>query len=156
MSNKLRSHVKSDTIKWIVVLVVGLLLIAAVIGLAVKLDRRTTDERLTAGAYSIGVIDVEGDVDKSIHTSIYTRNELSVDGLSITISDTSKVKYSLFFYNVKGKFLEKKDYTTNFTSETVPEGAKTCRIVITPLEDDEITLSEISEYANDLTVRFKN
>ncbi len=155
MSN-FRSHERSDKIKWIVISIVVLLLVAAVIGIAVKLDRRTTDERLTSSAYSIGAIDVEGDVDKSIKTSIYTRNAISVEGLSITIAEKSKVKYSLYFYNVKGKFLEKKDYTSSYTSETLPEGAKTCKIVITPLEDDEITLGEILEYAGELTVRYTN
>ena len=155
-SNALRSHKKSDMIKWILVLIVGIALIGAVIGLAVKLNRSTTDERLGSEAYSIGIIDEDGEIDKSEKTSIYTRNAIKVDGLTIELAKDAEVTYSLFFYNKKGKFVESKDYTTtDFKSADVPEGATSVRIVITPTDDDEITLTEIKGYANQLTVRFK-
>ncbi len=152
--NSLRSHKKSDMIKWIIVLIVGIALIGAVIGLAVKLDRRTTNERLGSEAYSIGIIDNVGDIDKTANTSIYTRNGVAVNGLSIDRAENSKITYSLFFYDSKDKFVSSKNYTTtDFQSADVPASAKTVRIVITPTDDNEVTLTEISGYANQLIVR---
>lgn len=137
-----------NKVKWIITLIVGLCLIAAVIGIAVKLDRSTTDERLGSEAYSIGIIDVEGDVDKTEKTSIYTRNSLDLDGLSIELADDAEITYSLFFYDVKDRFLSE-----GTELSVAPEGAESVRIVITPVDDDEVTLLEVSGYANQLIVK---
>ncbi len=41
-----------NKVKWIITLIVGIFLVAAVIGLAIKLDRSTDSERLGSEAYS--------------------------------------------------------------------------------------------------------
>lgn len=137
-----------NKLKWIITLIVGLCLIAAVIGIAVKLDRSTTDERLGSEAYSIGIIDVEGDVDKTDKSSIYTRNSLDLDGLSIELAEDTEVTYSLYFYDAKDRFL-----SVGTELSAAPEGAECVRIVITPVDDDEVSLWEVSGYANQLIVR---
>ncbi len=140
-------------VKWILAFVAIVALIGAVIGLTVKLDRRTTHERLGSEAYSIGIIDNVGDIDKTEKTSIYTKNAIPVNGLSIELEEKAKVTYSLFFYDSKDNFVSSKNYTaTDFQSTDVPETAKTVRIVITPINDNEISLTEVAGYADQLIV----
>lgn len=147
---KLRSHIKSDTIKWIVVGVILVALIAAVIGLAVKLNRRTTDERLGAEAYSIGTITDEGEIDKTVKTSIYTRDLIRYSDIT-EITVYGDIDYVIAFYNKSGKFIEKR---STFTVSTGDDGSfYSCRIIITPKEDEEVTITEVVKYANMLEVR---
>ena len=59
MVNELYRHKKSDMVKWVVTLLVGLALIAAVVALCVKLDRQTSTTTIGGEAYSVGTIDAE-------------------------------------------------------------------------------------------------
>ena len=52
MKNELYQHKKSDMVKWIITFIVGLLLIAAVVALFIKLDRQTTTTKRTVSALS--------------------------------------------------------------------------------------------------------
>lgn len=49
MKNELYQHKKSDMVKWIITFIVGLLLIAAVVALFIKLDRQTTTTTIPKG-----------------------------------------------------------------------------------------------------------
>lgn len=152
MEQKLRSHIKSDTIKWIVVGVILVALVGAVIGLSIKLSRRTTDERLGAEAYSIGSITEEGEIDKSSKKSIYTREPIKYADIT-GITANGDIDFSIYYYDKSGKFIEKQD---TFTISTGDDGSKySCRIVITPKDDEEITITEVVKYANMLEVRLK-
>lgn len=136
----------------IVLALVLLALIGAVIGLAIKLDRQTATTRIGGETFSIGTIDAEGNY-KEGTTSIYTRRAVTVDGLKCEIAKNAKIKYQLFFYDENDKFISaSSELTVDYDGTGVPAKADAVKIMITPLEDSEVTLTEVLGYAKQLTV----
>lgn len=141
-----------ELLRWIAVGLVLLALIGAVIGLAVKLNRQTDIQRLGGEAYSIGILDEMGEK-KDGNTSIYTRRAIAVDGLTCKLKFNAKIKYKLFFYDEDDAFISStEDLTADFDGKGIPGNADSVRIMITPLEDDRVTLTEVLDYAKQLTV----
>lgn len=154
MKNELYQHKKSDMVKWIITFIVGLLLIAAVVALFVKLHRQTTTTTIGGEAYSIGTIDETGAY-KEGDTAIYMRKAITTDGLKCELEENAKIKYQLFFYDKDGKFLSASaELTTNYDGTNIPETAESVKIMITPTadEDGKVSLMEVLGYANQLTV----
>lgn len=153
MSKGLQQHKKSDLIKWIITLLVGLALVGAVIGLAVKLNRQTTTTTLGGEAYSIGTLTAEGEYAEG-NTSIYTRKAIKTDGLKVVPDKDAKITYRLFFYDKDGKFISATEASAAKFNGDVPTGAETVKIMITPTEDEDgkVSLVEVLGYANQLTV----
>ena len=80
MSNyALKKHKKADTVKWVIIFLISIALIGAVISLFIKLDRQTTTTTIGGEAYSIGLIDENGD-NKAGDTAIYLRSAVTTDG----------------------------------------------------------------------------
>ena len=153
MSN-LNEHVKSDKVKWVITLLVGLLLIGAIIGLFIKFDRQTSTTTIGGEAYSIGLIDDTG-ANESGDTAIYLREAVTTDGLTCKLAKDAKISYQLFYYDADGEFLSASDVlTADFDGSDIPEGAESVRIVITPIsdEDGKVSLHEVLVYASRLTV----
>ncbi len=140
----------------VILAVVLVALIAAVTVLAVKLERQTSINTLGGEAYSIGTLDETGKYAEG-DTSIYTSKAITTDGLTCKLADDAKIKYQLFYYDEKGEFLSKSDeLTADFDGKTIPEGAKSVKIMITPTEDEDgkVGALEVLGYAAQLTVRF--
>lgn len=153
MANELQRHKKLDRVKWAAVLIVALALIAAVAALFVKLDRQTTTTTIGGEAYSIGTIDETGEYAEG-DTAIYLRNGITTDGLKCELADDAQIKYQLFFYDADGGFLEASEELTSDWNGSVPEGAESVKIMITPTEDEDgkVSLIEVLGYADQLTV----
>ena len=153
MANELQRHKKLDMVKLAVVLIVALALIAAVAALFVKLDRQTTTTTIGGEAYSIGTIDETGEYAEG-DTAIYLRNGITTDGLKCELADDAQIKYQLFFYDADGAFLEASEELTSDWNGSVPEGAESVKIMITPTEDEDgkVSLIEVLGYADQLTV----
>lgn len=153
MKNELYQHKKSDMVKWIITFIVGLLLIAAVVALFIKLDRQTTTTTIGGEAYSIGTIDENGDY-KEGDTAIYMRKAITTDGLKCELKDDANIKYQLFFYDKDGKFISASAEQTSDWSGEIPDNAESVKIMITPTadEDGKVSLMEVLGYANQLTV----
>ena len=153
MANELQRHKKLDRVKWAVVLIVALALIAAVAALFVKLDRQTTTTTIGGEAYSIGTIDETGEYAEG-DTAIYLRNGITTDGLKCELADDAQIKYQLFFYDADGGFLEASEELTSDWNGSAPEGAESVKIMITPTEDEDgkVSLIEVLGYADQLTV----
>lgn len=132
-----------------------LALAGAVIGLAVSLSR-TTASKLGGEMYSVGIINAEtGDVDSTKNTSIYTRKDLSVEGLKCALEKDAKITYRIFYYDKDAKYLSaSEELSADFNGTGIPEGAVTCKIMITPTEDEDgkVSLVEVLGYAAQLTV----
>ena len=140
-------------LKGILVGVVVVTLISLFTTLFVKLDRQTTTTKIGGEAYSIGAIDVDtGDVLET-STSIYLRKAVTTDGLKCELAEDAKITYQLFFFNEDGDFLAATDVLTSDFDGNVPDGAESVKIVITPTEDDKVTMTEVLGYAGQLTVR---
>lgn len=153
MANELQRHKRLDRVKWAVVLIVALALIAAVAALFVKLDRQTTTTTIGGEAYSIGTIDETGEYAEG-DTAIYLRNGITTDGLKCELADDAQIKYQLFFYDADGGFLEASEELTSDWNGSAPEGAESVKIMITPTEDEDgkVSLIEVLGYADQLTV----
>lgn len=132
-------------------ILIGILSVG-LISVALKLDDSIKTRDVKASEYIIGSL---GSTGKDVEStgSIVTEDLINVSGLTITVKEDANVTYKLFFYDNEKEFIsasEELDSDTNST--TVVEGAKYFRIMITPENDSEVSLTEISKYANRLTV----
>ncbi len=145
---------KGDKVKWIVTFLVGIGLVASVVALTVKLNRQTTTTIIGGEAYSIGAIGDDG-LYSETDTSIYMRKAISTNGLKCELAEGAKIKYQLFYYDKDNAFISKSsELTANFNGIGIPETAKSVKIVITPLEDEDgkVSLMEVLSYASQLKV----
>lgn len=152
--SELYRHKKSDKIKWIITLLVGLAIVGAIVGLFIKLDRQTTTTTIGGEAYSIGTIDETGEYAEG-DTSIYLRNAITTDGLKCELAKDAKIKYQIFYYDKDGNFISaSEELTADFDGTEIPETAETAKIVITPTadEDGKVSVMEVLGYASQLTV----
>lgn len=151
-----RFRTNRSRILTIITFILCLALLGGVIGLAVKLDRQTSINKLGGEAYSIGAIDEKGEYKES-SASIYTRKGVTVDGLKCELQEDAKIKYQLFFYDKDGKFVSaSSELTSDFNGSETPATAKTVKIVITPTadEDGKVGLTEVLGYAGQLNVQY--
>ena len=149
----LSKHKASDMVKWVIVFLLIIGLIATTVTLFVKLDRQTTVTEIGAEAYTIAALDDSGEqVDGD--TSIVTRNAFTVDGLAVAIEDDATVAYALYFYDADGEFVSKTDSLSADFDGNIPDNAESAKIVITPTadEDGKVTLTEVFGYAGQVTV----
>lgn len=115
-----------------------------------KLDEQTT--RTIHPSYGIGGLTEDG---KYLETenSIYTRNAFECQGLNIKLAFANTITYRVYFYGPNEKFMTSTDDRADaFTSDEIPVNAQYCRIVITPNEDEKISLLELNSYSSQLTI----
>lgn len=151
-----RFRTGKNRILTVITFILCLALLGGVIGLAVKLERQTSINKLGGEAYSIGAIDEKGDYKEST-ASIYTRKGITVDGLKCELQENAKIKYQLFFYDKDGKFVSaSSELTSDFNGTGTPTTAKTVKIVIIPTadEDGKVSLTEVLGYAAQLSVQY--
>ena len=150
---ELKRHKKSDTVKWIIIFLISIALIGAVVGLAIKLERQTTTTTIGGEAYSIGLIDENGD-NKEGDTAIYLRNAVTTDGFKAEIAEDAAVTYKLFFYDKDGKFISASAELSGDFAGTIPETAESMRVMITPTEDEDgkVSFTEVLGYAAQVTI----
>lgn len=154
MANSLQRHKTADAVKWFIVFVLLLGVIASVVTLFIQVDRNTTVTQIGAEAYKIGALDDSGEETES-DKSIVTRDAFTTDGLKIELADDAAVSYELYFYDADGEFVSKTGaLTADYDGSTVPETAATVKVVITPTEDEDgkVTLTEVFGYASALTI----
>lgn len=155
--NSLQQHKRSDTVKWVIVFVLVALLISAVTVMGVMLNRQITTKTLGVTAYAIGSLDEDGEYVKDTST-IYTKDFVTVDGLKIKIAEKADIQYKLYFYGENDKsekvFISATEYLTADFNGTIPTNAKFVKIVIDPLNDAEISWTEIRGVANQLDVTY--
>lgn len=153
-NNSLQKHKTADAVKWVIVFVLLLGVIASVVTLFIQVDRNTTVTQIGAEAYKIAALDDSGEETES-DKSIVTRDAFTTDGLKIELADDAAVSYELYFYDADGEFVSKTGaLTADYDGSTVPETAATVKVVITPTEDEDgkVTLTEVFGYASALTI----
>ena len=149
----LSKHKASDMVKWVIVFLLIIGLVATTVTLFVKLDRQTTVTEIGAEAYTIATLDDSGKQTDG-DTSIVTRTAFTTDGLKVEIADGATVTYTLYFYGAKDEFISKTESLSKDFDGTIPENAETAKIVITPTDDEDgkVDLTEILGYAGQVTV----
>ena len=153
-NSELKRHKMSDMIKWVIVFLLLLGLIATTVALFVKLDRQTTVTEIGAEAYTIAALDDSGKQTDG-DTSIVTRSAITVDGLKVAIADDATVTFTIYFYGSEDEFISKTAaLSKDFDGSAIPEGAETAKIVITPTDDEDgkVDLTEVLGYARQVTV----
>ena len=140
-------------VKWVIVFLLIIGLVATTVTLFVKLDRQTTVTEIGAEQYIIGTLGDSGEKTDG-DTSIVTRNAVTTDGLKVEIADDATVTYTLYFYGAKDEFISKTESLSKDFDGTIPENAETAKIVITPTDDEDgkVDLTEILGYAGQVTV----
>lgn len=149
-----KKRMSANNIKWLVTFVLIAMLTLAVIFAFVKIDKNEKTKELGSSSftYSIGLLDESGDYEQGT-TSIYTKNYYSVDGLVCDLDEDATVTYKVCFYDEDKEFLSVTDsLSTDSDSTIVPASAEYFRIMITPTNDAEVSLFEVSNYAGQLTV----
>lgn len=133
-------------------IVMIVVLIGVTVFLGIKANRATA-ERIGGEAYEIGLLNEEGKEQEG-ETSIRMRKGVTVEGLQCAPKEGAKIKYRLFFYDKDGKFISASEEMTAEYEGTVPETAKTVKVMITPTadEDGKVSFVEVLGYANQLSV----
>lgn len=101
-------------------------------------------------AYGIGGLDGNG---KYMNTdrSIYTKDAFECQGLNCTLAFDNEVSYQIYFYDQNNDFVHTTGSLTGaFVSDSVPFFAKYARIVITPNDDNKVSMLEVMKYAKQL------
>lgn len=132
--------------------IIGLTVWIAILGARVnKLDK--TDE-LSASDWEKGLIAVDGgDVRGTI--AIRTEDFVPINGLNVDLRDNAGIVYQIFFYDENKVFIScTEELAVDFDKSTMPELAEYARFMIKPVNDPEVSRSEIKEYASELTVEW--
>ena len=148
--------------RWLRNLVIAVIILAVVggiVGGVIALTRNTDkiDDALTYKSigwtkYGIGGLDPNGNY-KSTDKSIYTKKAFECQGLNVTPEFDKDVSYEIFFYDQNNEFVHTTGRLTGaFVQDGVPFFAKYARIVITPNDDNKVTIFEKRGYAKQLNV----
>lgn len=138
--------------KWIAGISIGaLVVVLCSFGVQLnKLDK--TNELNPTFGYEQGLLSTTDGGEVKGTTSIRSKDFISVDEFKCDLTDEASITYRLFWYNESEEFVSvSEELTTDFT-DAAPEGAEKVRIQITPVNDPEVSATEIAGYAGELTV----
>ena len=104
-------------------------------------------------SFGVGGLDSAGKY-MSTDKSIYTKDAFECQGLSVSLEFDSEISYQIYFYDQNNDFV----HTTGklesaFVSDSIPFFAKYARIVITPDDDEKVTILEVLKYAKQLNAK---
>lgn len=133
------------------------LVIAAIAGVFVIFSNKT---KVIHPTFAAGSLDLSGKYVES-ETSLYTKDLIKCQGLTVTPDFETDTKYQIFWYNAGEEYLSctsllEEEYTSN-----VPSIAKYCRIVLMPNLEDELeedddfkfSLFNIPKFTSEITIR---
>lgn len=147
----LNKHVKSDKVKWALTAIVLILLIGAVVGLSVILNRNIRTKTLLSVDYEIGAISATGEAEES-KVAIRMKNLEKVDGMEIELAKDAEVTYEVFYYDADEAFLSKSGSLSASLKNPTVENAEYFKIVIYTAEEAEVNVFGIVGLASQLTV----
>ncbi len=152
---------QTGTMKWstrLIIFAVAVVMIIMVIVLCIfgaklkKLDK--TDELSARKSWEKGLIAVDGgDVRGTI--AIRTKGFVPLNGLTVDICDNAGITYQIFWYDENKVFIScTEELVVDFDMSQTPELAEYARFMIKPVNDPEVSSSEIREYASELNVEW--
>lgn len=132
--------------------------VLAFAGLAIQVnDMDKTDKLNATFGYEQGLLSATDGGEVKGTTSIRTKDFISLDGFKVDIKDDASVVYQLFFYNEDEEFIsatEELSVDYDYAQASVVTDAEKVRIMVTPVNDPEVGLTEIVSYASELTVEW--
>ena len=149
--------------KWLrnlVTILLCLVVVGGVVGGVVALTRNTDkiEDALTYTSYGwthyrVGGLDSNGNY-MSTDQSLYTKDAFSCQGLNVTPVFDNTISYQIYFYDQDNVFVHTTGRLTGtFTQDSIPFFAKYARIVITPNDDNKVTIFEIAKYAKQIETK---
>lgn len=157
----MNNNVKKAKLKWqtklliVSLAVVTLVLTITLCAFGVKLNKLDkTDELHPRKSWEKGLIAVDGgDVRGTV--AIRTKDFVPINGLTVDIRDNAGITYQIFFYDEHKVFLScTEELVVDWDRSQLPELAEYARFMIKPINDPEVSRSEIQEYASELTVEW--
>ena len=112
---------------------IGFLVVAIFMGFAFsKIDSLQAKRKLTSNDYNVGSISVDtGKVIESkqnFYSGIY-----ELEGSEIKVEDDCTASYRVFFYNDDKAYIScTETLTEDLATDSIPEGAKYFRVIVTP------------------------
>lgn len=138
-------------LKIIIIIAVLSLVGGGIFGIVKLVDQGKFDtKKISNLAYGIGGLDGQG---KYMNTdrSIYTKDAFECQGLNCTLAFDNDISYQIYFYDQNNEFVHTTGKLTGaFVQESVPFFAKYARIVITPNDDNKVSMLEVMKYAKQL------
>lgn len=131
------------------------------IGAAVIQSEEQTQKTISP-KFVVGTLNSGGTFTET-QDSIVTEEVFSCKGLDIEIEFKNNIEYKIVFYKEDGtvaKIIENlrknfnlKDELNNLSDSDGLNEARTCRIVITPIDDESIAFYEVYSYSKLLTIK---
>ena len=132
--------------------------VLAFAGLAIQVnDMDKTDKLNATFGYEQGLLSTEDGGEIKGTTSIRTKDFVTLDGLTVDIKNDASIVYQIFYYNEDDEFISaSEELTADYDASTasVAEDAAKVRIMVTPVNDPEVGVTEIPSYAGELTVEW--
>jgi len=141
----------SNKRKITVLFVLVALIVTALIGVIIALDRSITTETLSGIDYQIGILNEDGKYEKS-DKAIVSKSFNTVDGLTVEFEEKAEVTVKIFFYDEDEKFVSATEELSSDYTFVETDGVKYFKVVITPTDDNDITLFEKSGYVKQVTI----
>ena len=115
-----------------------------------KVDNLLTYSTLSITKFRVGGLDGNGNY-MNTDQSIYTKDAFECQGLNCTLDFDNEISYQVYFYDQNNEFVHTTGKLTGaFVQDSVPFFAKYARIVITPNDDNKVSMLEVMKYAKQL------
>ena len=141
-------------LSWVLTIALAIGVVCGVVAVVKAID---SDNRTVVSTWARGSLDEEGKYIES-KEHIYTKNAFECDGLEISLDFDATIEYKVVFYDKNGDMLTQNG-STEFMSgafddetSTVPEDAHYARVVVTPLEDENVSRLEVGEYSGQIKI----
>ncbi len=120
-----------------------------------KIDRLDKTDELTKRDWEKGLIGADGGEIRGT-IAIRTKGFVPIEGLTFDLRENPGITYQIFWYDKNKVFLECTDeLVVDYDMTALPELAEYARVMIKPVNDPEVSKSEIAGYAGELTVEWK-
>lgn len=130
----------------------GVLGLGAVMGVGALLNKEEETTKTINPTYAVGGLNEEG---RYLETegSIYTKDAFECQGIDVALAFDNNVSYRIFFYDEDTDFISATEkQTNNYDETTTPFNAMYARIVVTPNDDEKISIFEKNGYAKQLSI----
>ncbi len=134
-------------------IIMGLVLVVGMISLLVRMGTSQTYTTLSASDYQVGSLNATGEFEKNAG-SFVSKDFYDVDGLSIKVEDDADLSYRIYFYDENKEFISSTNSFAVTYNGTIPENAELFKIVINPMNDDDISTFDIISFSEKVNVRF--
>lgn len=147
------SHRSNNKTKQIIIGVIIAVLLIGMAGTIWIMNSKIKTRDISSYSYEVGILDNQGRAVED-NSALRSKDFITADGLTVTVSENASVTYQLYFYDEDKQFVEASETLTTDYTEAVAEGVAYVKIVITPTADKDgiVSNSEVVPYADQIKV----